>query len=82
MKVTVLLFGPYADAVNDSSVTVEMSSPSCTADEVKAQLAEQFPVLSGMLGPAILAVNHQAVRPNQAVREADEVAIIGLVGGG
>lgn len=82
MKVTVLLFGPYADAVEGSSVTVNIPSPSCTAGEVKAQLAEQYPKLSGMLGPAILAVNQQAVRPNHAVRETDELAVIGLVGGG
>lgn len=82
MKVTVLLFGPYAEAVNDSSVTVDLPSPSCTAGEVKAQLAEQFPELRGMLEPAVLAVNQQAVRPNHAVSEADELAVIGLVSGG
>jgi len=82
VKVSVLLFGPYADAVNDSSVMVDIPLPSCTAGEVKTQLAEQYPKLSGMLGPAMLAVNQQAVRPNHPVRETDELAVIGLVGGG
>jgi molybdopterin converting factor small subunit len=82
VKVTVLLFGPYADAVNGSSVAVDISASSCTAGEVKAQLAEQYPKLRGILGAAILAVNQQAVRPNHAVCETDELAIIGLVGGG
>ena len=82
MKLTVLLFGPYAEAVSDSSVTVDIGSPSCTASDVKAKLAEQYPKLGGLLGPAVLAVNQQAVQPNHEVHENDELAIIGLVGGG
>lgn len=82
MKLKVLLFGPYADAVNDSSVIVDLASSSCTAAEVKARLAEQYPVLGSMLGPALLAVNHQAARPSQVVCASDELAIIGMVSGG
>lgn len=82
MKMTVLLFGPYADVVNDSSVTVDIASPTCSAGEVKALLADQYPMLRGMLSAAILAVNHQAVRPDQVVHESDEIAVIGMVSGG
>lgn len=82
MKLTVLLFGPYAEAVNDSSVPLEIASPDCTAEEVKQRLGEQYPKLRGLLGPAMLAVNQQAVRPDHPVRETDELAIIGMVSGG
>ncbi|MCC6681665.1 MAG: MoaD/ThiS family protein [Phycisphaeraceae bacterium] len=83
MKVTVLFFGPYADAMHDSSVTLDMpQQDTCTAGQVKAQLAERHPKLRGMLKSALIAVNHQAVPPDQPVHENDELAVIGLVSGG
>lgn len=82
MKVTVLLFGPYAATLNDSSVTLDIASSSCTAGEVKEKLAEKYPKLRDMLSAALIAVNHQTVQPNHAVCETDELAIIGLIGGG
>lgn len=82
MKLTVLLFGPYADTVNDSSVTLEIASSMCSAGEVKASLAQQYPELSGMLSAARIAVNQQAVQPDHPVHESDELAVIGLVSGG
>jgi len=45
-------------------------------------LAEQQPKLRSMLAPALLAVNCKCVRPESPVCETDELAIIGLVGGG
>jgi len=82
MKLTVLLFGPYAEAVKESSVTVDIASSTCTAGEVKASLAQQYPKLRGLLSAAILSVNHQAVRPDHLVQESDELAVIGMVSGG
>jgi len=83
MKMTVLLFGPYARMARNSSVDVERpDGVALTAGQVKASLVEQCPELGGILSPAIIAVNHQAVRPNHAVRETDELAVVGLVGGG
>lgn len=82
MKLTVLLFGPYAETVNDSSVTLEIASSTCSAGEVKVSLAQQYPKLSGMLSAARIAVNQQAVQPDHPVQESDELAVIGLVSGG
>jgi len=82
MKMTVLLFGPYADAVKESSVTVDIASSTCSAGEVKASLGQQYPGLSGMLSAALIAVNHQAVPPGHPVQESDELAVIGMVSGG
>jgi len=45
-------------------------------------VAAEHPALRGMLPSAVLAVNHRAVGPGHVVRETDELAIIGLVGGG
>ncbi len=83
MNVTIRLFGPYAEAVKDSSVTLEMPEHrGCTAAQVMAQLARTHPSLSGMLEAAHLAVNHQVAEPEHPIRENDELAVIGLVSGG
>jgi molybdopterin converting factor small subunit len=83
MKLSVLLFGPYADALRASSVEVELPAESDpTAGAVMASLSEQQPKLRSMLGQALLAVNCRCVRPESPVCEGDELAIIGLVGGG
>jgi len=83
MKLNVLLFGPYADAASRSAAEVVLPGDvSPTADAVKAALAAEHPALRGMLPSAVLAVNHRAVGPGHVVRETDELAIIGLVGGG
>lgn len=83
MKLSVLLFGPYADALQASSVEVELPNDvDPTAGAVMNSLAEQQPKLRSMLGPSVLAVNCRCARPEAPVCETDELAIIGLVGGG
>lgn len=83
MQLTVLLFGPYADAVERSSVTLDLpSATACTAGAVMARLAESHPCLRAMLPVAQIAINQQFAQPDQPVHDRDEVAIIGMVGGG
>lgn len=83
MKLNVLLFGPYADAAEERAVELELPGRSdCTAADVLLELAERRPKLSDMLGAAMLAVNCTVARPDQRVREGDELAVIGLVSGG
>lgn len=83
MKMSVLLFGPYADALRASSVEVELPGGApLTAGAVMASLAEQQPKLRAMLRSALLTVNCRYVRPESTVRETDELAVVGLVGGG
>lgn len=83
MTIRVLLFGPFADAVSRSAVQVQLpDEPAPAAGQVKAALAEQYPSLAAMLACAVVAVNHQAVRPEHVISETDELAIVGLVGGG
>jgi len=83
MKLSVLLFGPYADALQASAVEVELpNDTNPTAGSVITSLAEQQPKLRSILGMALLAVNCRCVRPESPVCKTDELAIIGLVGGG
>lgn len=82
MKLTVLLFGPYADVVGDSSVELEIPSPVCTSCDVKTMLGEKYPVLQTLLKGAVIAVNQQIAGPDDTVRSTDELAVIGMVSGG
>ena len=83
MTLSVLLFGPYAEAAESDSVEVTLPQNSgCTAGEVLKSLAEQQPALRAMLPAAMLAVNCQCVRPEHPVSAEDELAVIGLVSGG
>lgn len=83
MKVSVRLFGPYAIAAQNNAVDVDLpENIDLTAGLLKAALVTQHPSLGSLLGPAVVAVNHQAVRSEHRVRHGDELAIIGLVGGG
>ena len=81
MVVRVLLFGPYADAVGAASVSVTLAGePTCAA--VREGLARGHPALVGMMTGARFAVNGRFADERGVVREADEVALIGLVSGG
>jgi len=83
MTCEVLLFGPYADAAERSSVTVHVDEATRpTAGAVLQQLGEQYPNLRPMLSAALLAVNRRTVLADQPVDAADELAVIGLVSGG
>lgn len=83
MKLSILLFGPYADTLRASSVEVKVpDNIPPTAGAVMVCLAEQQPKLRSMLSTAVLSVNCRHARPEHPIREDDELAIIGLVGGG
>ncbi len=83
MRMKVLLFGPYADAVEAPSVELDFpDGAQPTAGEVLSRLAAERPVLRQMLRAARLAVNWEYVRSDFAIRQADELAVVGLVGGG
>lgn len=83
MKLRVLLFGPYADTMRASSVEVVLpQGGEATARTVLAALADQQPELRPMLGTALLAINCERVQLETRVGPTDELALIGLVGGG
>jgi len=82
MKVTVKLFGPFADAAGSKELTVKMDDPSPTAGTVIDRLGTAQPALRPLLVGSRLAVNCQCVPEGHPISPGDELAIIGLVSGG
>jgi sulfur carrier protein ThiS len=80
MQADVLLFGPYADAVGARSIAVEVP-PRATVADVLASL-DAVPALAPLMSGAHLAVNASYVPRETRVDATDELALIGLVGGG
>lgn len=80
---TILLFGPYADAVGSSAVPLAYHGAGpCTARLLLEQLEAEHPELRDLLSAAMLAVNCRRADANQQIGAADELALIGLVSGG
>ena len=82
MEVTVLLFGPQSLQAGAGHVTVRIEQEEPTTADVMAGLRESVPALADSLGTSRLAVNHEFAEAQQKIRSGDEVALIGLVGGG
>lgn len=83
MSFEVLLFGPYADAAGARSVSVEVGSDGTVrAGALLAAVGEQTPALRPLLGGARLAVNSRFAASDDEVSASDEIALVGLVGGG
>ncbi|MGP1346124.1 MAG: MoaD/ThiS family protein [Phycisphaerales bacterium] len=83
MTITVQLFGPYADAAGGQSLSVEMPGDhAATVGAVFEAIFTQTPELAPMKPVTRIAVNNRFVQPTQRIESGDEVALIGLVGGG
>ncbi len=80
MRVRVLLFASYADAVGQSELSVEMADGSILRDVVDR--------VRGMAGTTtlpptpLLALNEAYASEHQTVGDGDEIAIIPPVAGG
>lgn len=83
MRVRVLLFGFYADTAGTDGVECHLpdAAQATVADIIEA-LRGAVPAMESMLPAARLAVNRRLASPEQIVAETDELALIGLVGGG
>lgn len=81
MQVRVLLFGPYALALGQSSCTVSVRDDA-TACAVLDEIKRSMPALAPLMTGARLAVNHSFASLDVPIRENDEVALIGMVSGG
>lgn len=82
MKFTVLLFGPQAQIAGVPSIEVAVASDSTTAADVLAAIAPACPALAPSLPSSRLAVNHAFAEPDTRITATDELALIGLIGGG
>lgn len=81
MKVTVKLFSAEAQAAGTREVTLDLPSAATCAD-VRRALSAAVPGVAPRLDRCRIAVNHEFAGDEAAVRETDEVALIGPVSGG
>lgn len=78
MSVTVLLFASWADALG-SSLSLDLPA-NATVRDLLATLSGR--AMGRSLPTPLVAVNQRYARPETALHEADEVAIIPPVAGG
>lgn len=81
MRVEVKLFGPEARAVGADAVGVELDTPA-TCGDLRKSLTASVPSLVPSLASARFARNGRFAADDEPVAPGDELAIIGLVGGG
>ncbi|CAN5582117.1 molybdopterin converting factor subunit 1 [soil metagenome] len=81
MTVTVKLFAAAKDLAGVDSLEVNSKS-GVTVAVLRRLLAEQMPVLAGLLARSAIAVNHDFAEETVVVNEGDEVAVIPPVSGG
>lgn len=81
MRVTVLLFGPQAAAMNAPRIEVETPTPATPAS-LLTSIAAQHPALTPTLAATRVARNGAFARPDEPLNPADELALIAMVSGG
>ncbi len=81
MRTRVRLFGPLARAAGSPQIVVETSHPA-TPESLRDAAARQHPALAPQIALCRVAVNHTFASAEQPIRDGDEVALVGLVGGG
>lgn len=81
IRVSVKLFGPQAILVGSDRVELAMPGEATCEDLMRA-LADAAPALAKTLPTSRIAINHAYAENQDAVREGDEVALIGMVSGG
>lgn len=78
----VKVFGVQAQRVGARDVEVRLADRSSTAATVLDAVAEQHPQLASSRPVTRLAVNQTIAEDTDEVTPADELALIGLIGGG
>lgn len=81
-RVEVKLFGLQSDAAGNRNLPVTIQPGQTTASDVLQQLLLQAPALSQSIGGSRLAVNHGLVTPDHILHDEQEIALIGMIGGG
>lgn len=80
-SVSVLVFGPAAEAVGSGAVVVDVET-NATAGSVLAAMGRQHAALKDALVAGRLAVNGSFASAGMVVEDGDELALIALVSGG
>jgi len=78
---TILLFGPAAVAMDMDRVVIE-SPDSCSVNQLKTLMSQNFSVLDAHLQAGRLAVNQSFVTGETIISAGDEIALITMVSGG
>src|SRR5262245_27020024 len=81
IHVRVLVFGAARDAVGSDEIDLALNSSSNTT-RVREELFESYPALKRFGNSLLLAVNQEYARPDQEIRDGDELAIFPPVSGG
>lgn len=81
-QVKINLFGPQAALIGRDAVTVTLADKAPACSELRRALAEVEPELRPSLSASRFAVNHEYVDDAHQVTAEDEVALIGMIGGG
>jgi molybdopterin converting factor small subunit len=82
MVVRVKLFGPQAQIVGRRQLEVELPGEQATVGQVLSGLADREPKLASSLQASRIAVNQAFADSSSRIGADDEVALIGMVGGG
>ena len=82
MTVVVKLFGPQASIAGRRECTVETEGDDLTLGRLRELILDQLPTLSSSLGASRFAVNHVFALDDDVIGAGDEVALIGMLGGG
>lgn len=80
MKLRILVFASYADALGRGEVDVEVAEGATVAECLAAVRA--LPGMGAVPPAPAVAVNRRYARPEQVVTSGDEVAVIPPVAGG
>ena len=79
---TVRLFGPQAQLAGRRQLVLELATEAPTAGDVRAELGRVEPKLASSLAHSRLAINHSFASDTQPISAEDELALIGMLGGG
>jgi molybdopterin synthase catalytic subunit len=80
-NLNIYLFATLKDLAGTNQVSITLPS-TATINDVRQQLAEQYPKLAAALPSAIAAVNHEFVFSGHPITDTDEVAFFPPVSGG
>ena len=81
MKVRLLFFAVLRDIIGCTTEELAIESGT-TPNDVWQSLRRAHPPLQSYAQPPMVAINQEYARPDQALREGDELAFIPPVAGG
>ena len=81
IRINVLLFGACREIAGVGELNCDLTSPATAANAWEA-LKQQFPALTGFERNALVAINEEHARMDQALNDGDTLAIFPPVSGG